>query len=157
MSIDRSETGRDNQECTARALEQAESLRRRGAYAQAIELLGDILRRGESSAVVYYRLGNICVDAGDLQNAERAYEKALEKNPSFTNALHNLAVVYRRQGRISLYVRTIKRSQRMQVGLARDAHAVVDDEQRQAPAWRRAIWLLPMGLAVGIVLWLILR
>lgn len=157
MSIDKPGTRRDDPECTVRALEQAESLRRKGAYAQAREVLGDIIRRGESSAVVYYRLGNTCVDAGDLQSAERAYEKALEQNPAFTNALHNLAVVYRRQGRVSLYVRAIKRSQRMQAGLARDANGTIDGKRRGWRAWRRSAWILPIGLAVGIVLWLILR
>ncbi|MDD5220165.1 MAG: tetratricopeptide repeat protein [Candidatus Bipolaricaulis sp.] len=95
------------------ALEQAEELRQAKAYDEGIRLLNDALAREVDHAVIYFRLGNLYIDQGDLARAERAYLRVLELDPAHDRAKNNLAVVYKRQGKYSLFVRTYKEAQRM--------------------------------------------
>ena len=94
------------------ALERGEALRRSGEVDEGIRVLGDALSYQIQRAAIYFRLGNLYVDKGDLERAEDAYHCALEVDPDHTNALHNLAVVYKRQKRIHLFVKTYKEIQR---------------------------------------------
>jgi len=94
------------------ALERGEALRRSGEYDEGIRILVDALSYRIHRAAIYFRLGNLYVDKGDLERAEDAYNCALEVDPDHANALHNLAVVYKRQKRIRLFVKTYKEIQR---------------------------------------------
>src|SRR5690606_26437724 len=108
-----------NQEARAAvedALEQAERLRKARRYQQGIDLLIDALQYNVQVDKVYYRLGNLFFDAGDLARAEYAYQRAIETNPEHVNAHHNLAVVYRKTGRIHDSVRMRKRATRLEAG-----------------------------------------
>jgi len=93
-----------------RALEEAERLRRERRYQEGIDLLVEALKFGIEKARIYFRLGNIYFDAGDLDRAEYAYLRAIEHDPEHVSAHHNLSVVYRRQGRIGEYVKLRKRA-----------------------------------------------
>ena len=95
------------------AIARADELRRDKQYKEGIALLVEALQYGIEKADLYYRLGNVYFDGGDLGRAEYAYNRSLEVDPKHVNAMHNLAVVYKRQNKISLYVKTFKKSQRM--------------------------------------------
>jgi len=50
----------------------------------------EILRTGESSATLYYNIGNACFKQSDNAHAILNYEKALKLDPSFADARYNL-------------------------------------------------------------------
>lgn len=128
-----------------RALAQAESLRQEKRHNEAIDLLVDVLRYGEEKALVYFRLGNVYFDAGDLARAEYAYGRAIQENPHHASAHHNLGVVYRRQGKISESVKMLKKAQRLEVRYPRKVE--LSPEQKRALSrlsWR--MLLVPLFL-----------
>lgn len=96
------------------ALQQAEIARRERRYDEGIALLLDALELECRTDQVYYRLGNLYFDAGDLARAEYVYRRAIEVNPHHVNAHHNLAVVYKKTGRVHESVRFQKRAVRLQ-------------------------------------------
>ena len=114
--------------CVEEALERAEELRRARSHDEGIHLLVDALQYGLDKARIYYCLGNLYIDAGDLGRAEYAYKRVLEIDPDHVNATHNLAIVYKRQKKISLFVKTYKKAQRMETrrprrgGTSHEAH-----------------------------------
>jgi len=140
------------------SLGKADSLRKKKDYEQAISLLVEALRYGLDKAKIYYRLGNVYIDGGDLARAEYAYNRALEMDPNYVNAMHNLAVVYRRQKRMSLYVKTYKKSQRLSI---KKPHKTEFDPQQKK--WLRGLsrtvffWLLGGTALIVIVVWLLTR
>ncbi len=95
------------------ALQQAEELRQTKRYDEGIQVLNEALKLEIRHATIYFRLGNLYIDQGDLARAERAYLRVLELDPAHDRAKNNLAVVYKRQGKYSLFVRTYKEAQRM--------------------------------------------
>ncbi len=108
-------TPAEQEQFVSEALARAEEHRKRKEFNEGIHLLVEALRYGINKAMIYYRLGNIYIDSGDLSRAEYAYKRALEIDPHHVNAMHNLAIVYKRQGKVSLYVKTYKKSQRMEL------------------------------------------
>jgi len=94
----------------AEALAQSERLRQEKHYQEGIDLLIEALKYGTNKAQIYFRLGNIYYDAGDLAHAEYAYRKAIDHDPQHINAHHNLAVVYKKQGRIAESIKMRKRA-----------------------------------------------
>ena len=56
-------------------------------------------------------LGNLALEAGDVDAAIAAYERALSLNDSFGNAHHNLGVAYRRKGQMGKSVRALRKAQ----------------------------------------------
>lgn len=56
-------------------------------------------------------LGNLALEAGDVDAAIAAYERALALNDSFGNAHHNLGVAYRRKGNVGKSVRALRKAQ----------------------------------------------
>ena len=98
------------------ALEKAEHARRTRQYQQGIDILLDALQYKAQVDMVFYRLGNIYFDSGDLARAEYAYRRAIETNPHHVNAHHNLSVVYKKTGRIHDSVRMRKRAARLEAG-----------------------------------------
>lgn len=95
------------------SIDRARELRKKKEYKEAISLLVDALQYGLEKATIYYHLGNVYIDGEDLARAEYAYNRALEMDPNHINAMHNLAIVYRKQKKMSLYVKTFKKSQRL--------------------------------------------
>lgn len=140
------------------ALAKAEELRRAQRHKEAIDLLVDLLRYGEEKATIYFRLGNIYFDAGDLARAEYAYHRAIQADPRHASAHHNLGVVYRKQGRIAESVKMLKKARRLEM---RYPHPVdLSPEQRKA-LWRLAwpMMLVPFLLVAlfFFLAWLIGR
>jgi tetratricopeptide (TPR) repeat protein len=158
MSTDVLETHEDQMAFVHESLKTAEDLRKKKEYGEAISLLVEALRYGLEKAKIYYRLGNVYVDGGDLSRAEYAYNRALEIDPKHVNAMHNLAVVYRRQKKMSLYVKTYKKSQRL--AIRNPQKTEYDPTQRRRIRRLSGIvflWLLGgVALIAGIV-WLVTR
>ncbi len=95
------------------ALQRSEELRQAKAYDEGIRILNEALAREVDHAAIYFRLGNLYIDRGDLDRAERAYRRVLELDPEHDRAKNNLAVVYKRQGKYYEFVKTYKDAQRM--------------------------------------------
>ncbi|UCF10488.1 MAG: tetratricopeptide repeat protein [Candidatus Bipolaricaulota bacterium] len=115
MQTQELETLAEQERFVREAIEKADEHRKKKRFKEGIDLLVEALRFGLEKETIYFRLGNIYIDAGDLNRAEYAYKRALEVEPHYANAMHNLAIVYKRQKKIDLYVRTYKKSQRMAI------------------------------------------
>jgi tetratricopeptide (TPR) repeat protein len=135
------------------AIVKADGHRKKKEFKDGIELLVEALRFGIEKATIYYRLGNIYVDAGDLNRAEYAYKRALEVDPHYANAMHNLAIVYKRQKKLDLYVRTYKKSQRMAIRYPRSSNLSSEVKSTlRRDAWRLfGIVLVVILAAVAVV------
>lgn len=99
----------------------------------------DALKYRVKRAQIYFRLGNLYFDAGDLARAEYAYKRAIEEDPRHAAAHHNLGVVYRRQGKIGLSVKMLKKARRLELLYPRKVEL--------SPDQKRAV--LRMGLYTG--------
>ncbi len=139
------------------ALTRAEELRRRGKFDEGIHLLVEALKYGIKKEAIYFRLGNIYIDSGDLSRAEYAYKRALEVDPHHVNAMHNLSVVYKRQGKISLFVKTYKKAQRMELRHPRNI-PLSPEEKRHLRLlgirWGLTI-LLGLAAVLAIMYWIL--
>ncbi len=129
-----------------RSVERAERLRREKRYREGIDLLVEALKYGEEKTLIYFRLGNLYFDGGDLARAEYAYKRAIEEDPRHTSAHHNLGVVYRRQNRVSESVRYLKKARRLELRHPRGGK--LTSEQRKAG---KKV-LLPVAAAPALVL-----
>lgn len=151
-------TASARQKLVQEALEQAEELRRRKRHKEAIDLLVELLRYGEEKATIYFRLGNVYFDAGDLARAEYAYQRAIQEDPRHASAHHNLGVVYRKQGKIGESVKMLKKARRLEMRYPRKVE--LSPDQKKA-LWRLAwpMMLVPLGLVVLFFLlaWLVGR
>jgi len=158
MSIEEPRT-REEQEAFVRdALVRSEACRKKKAYKEGISLLVEALKYGIDKEMVYYRLGNIYIDGGDLARAEYAYKRALEVDPHHVNAMHNLAIVYKRQRKVSQFVKTYKKSQRMELRRPRKA----DLSPEQKTRLRRLSLRVVLGFVgafalIAVVLYVVLR
>ncbi len=135
----------------AAALERGEALRRQRCYDEAARILSDALEHRIDRAAIHYRLGNVHVDRGDLAGAEMAYRRALDADPHHANALNNLAVVYKRQNRIGLYVKTYKRALR-EFSKAPNARRAVTTNGRRPALGRTARVVLGVCLAIAVII-----
>jgi tetratricopeptide (TPR) repeat protein len=131
------------------ALERGEALRRSGEVDEGIRVLVDALSYRIRRAAIYFRLGNLYVDKGDLERAENAYNCALEVDPDHANALHNLAVVYKRQKRLHLFVKTYKEVQRRPF---RHSHAPLLRQGGRSFTRSYGFWLLVAVAVAALVL-----
>ncbi len=132
----------DRERICRAALARAEELRRAKRYGEGIELLIEALKYGVEKPAIYFRLGNIYFDAGDLSRAEYAYKRAIEEDPRHALAHHNLGVVYRRQRKIGLSVKMLKKARRLE--LLHPRAADLSPEEKRA--------LLRMGLYTAAVI-----
>ncbi len=140
------------------ALARAEEHRKRKEFKEGIKLLVEALRYGIKKEMIYFRLGNIYIDAGDLSRAEYAYKRALEVDPRHVNAMHNLAVVYKRQGKISLFVKTYKKAQRMELRHPRRVPLSAEEKKRLRMLGLRWSLIAAAGIIIVLgALYLILR
>jgi len=139
------------------ALEQANALREVRDFECAIHVLVQALSHGIETARIYCGLGNVYVDSDDLERAENAYKRALDVEPNFANAMHNLAVIYRRQNRYSLYVRTYKKAQRLSSKpRPEDARSGGATRGRRTRASLFG-WLLGGAIVVAALVWLLIH
>jgi len=140
------------------AIERSDDLRKKGEHKQAISLLVDALRYGMEKATLYYKLGNVYFDQEDLTRAEYAYKRALEMDSKHVNAMHNLAVVYKRQKKMSLYVKTYKKSQRLSLSRPRNPDLSTSQKRRLRFLSGKVFLWIVAGLGVILVIvWLLLR
>jgi len=140
------------------ALVQAEKYRKKKEFKKGISTLVEALRYGIDKAQIYYRLGNIYIDNGDLSRAEYAYKRALDVDSDHVNAMHNLAIVYKRQGKISLFVKTYKKSQRMEVLHPRKTQLGRDQKKRlRRLGTKIMLGMLGVGAIIAIVIFLVFR
>lgn len=138
---------RDEQEAFVRdALDRAEKFRKKKNYKEGISLLVEALKYGIDRAAIYYRLGNLYIDGGDLARAEYAYNRAITVDPKHANAMHNLAIVYKKQKKIPLYIKTYKKSQKMAIRHPRRVD--LSSEQKTGIRWF-SLKLLVGGLIIG--------
>jgi lipoprotein NlpI len=66
-------------------------------------------------------LGNLLLDADDVDAAIEHYESAIAADPDYAVAYLNLSVAYKRCGRIADAVRAMRRSQRIEARAAASA------------------------------------
>lgn len=158
MSTDVRITHDEQSAFVCESLEKADALRKKKEYKEAIALLVEALQYGLDKAKIYCRLGNIYVDGGDLARAEYAYNRALEMDPKYVNAMHNLAVVYRRQKKMTLYVKTYKKSQRLSITNPQKTD-FNPDEKKWIRGLSRSVflWLFGGGALIVIIIWLLVR
>lgn len=154
MSIQEMETLDEQKAAVQEALQRAEALRKKKAYREGIDLLVEVLKYGVNRGMIYYRLGNLYIDGGDLNRAEYAYKRALEVDPHHVNAMHNLAIVYKRQKKVSLYMETYKEAQRMAY-LHRRQSTRLPLEEKHHPR-HLSLQVLLWGIACGAIIILIL-
>jgi tetratricopeptide (TPR) repeat protein len=153
MSIQEPETHEEQEIYVREALQRAEALRKKKAYKEGIDLLVEVLKYGVNREAIYYRLGNLYIDAGDLNRAEYTYKRALEVDPHHANAMHNLAIVYRRQNKTSLFVETYKKSQHMRYLHPRNAEFSPKEKHRLQHLSRKILlWGLAGGAAILILI-----
>lgn len=158
MNNQEPKTYEEQEAFVADALERAEALRKKKDYKAGISLLVEALKYGIDKAMIYYRLGNLYIDGGDLNRAEYAYKRALEVEPHYVNAMHNLAIVYKRQKKISLYVKTYKKSQRMELRYPRNVNLSVKKKNRlRRLSLKVLLWLLAGAGLIALLLFLLLR
>jgi tetratricopeptide (TPR) repeat protein len=67
--------------------------------AEAIDMLGDVVRQRPNDADAHYTLGKALLEKGDLKPAIERLETAIHLDPSQPNAYYQLSLAYRRQGR----------------------------------------------------------
>ncbi|MFW0859177.1 MAG: tetratricopeptide repeat protein [Dehalococcoidia bacterium] len=153
MPIQEVETPEEQEAAVQEVLQRAEALRKKKAYREGIDLLVEVLKYGVNRGMIYYRLGNLYFDGGDLSRAEYAYNRAIEVDPHHANALHNLAIVYKQQKKVSLYVKTYKESQRMvHLHPRQSARLPVEEKCKAHLGLKVLLW----GLAAGGIIILIL-
>ena len=137
------------------AITKSDELRRDKQHKEAITLLVQALQYGIDKANLYYRLGNVYIDGSDLARAEYAYNRALEVDPKHVNALHNLAVVYKRQKKITQYVRTYKKSQRMALRYPKNLDLSKGEKRRiRFLSGRILLWIAGGFGLVALLIWL---
>lgn len=59
-------------------------------------------------------IGNLHLEAGEIESAIAYYQRALRSDPDYATAHHNLAVAYKRLGRTGDAVRELRRAQRLE-------------------------------------------
>jgi tetratricopeptide (TPR) repeat protein len=156
MSTEELKTPEEQAAFVRDALARGEELRKAKSYKEAIALLVEALRYGIDRAPIYYRLGNVYHDAGDLPRAEYAYQRTLVVDPDHVNAMHNLAVVYKKQKKVSLFVKTYKKSQKLELRADRSAVPLSQDQSaRLRRHGRRALVLVAAAAGVIVVILLL--
>lgn len=78
---------------------------------KAKEHFNEAVRRDPRHYRAITNLGNLALEAGDIDTAIEVYERALKLNDDFANAHHNLGVAYRRKGQVSKSVRHLRKAQ----------------------------------------------
>ena len=85
----------------------------RDAFTEAATLRGDY-------APALTNLGNMALEQDDVEGAIQLYRRAIAASPDYPGAHHNLAVAYRRQGRMSESVSEQRSAQRLDRAYSRE-------------------------------------
>ena len=139
-------------------IEEAKQLRKKENYDEGIEKLVDGLKYGVEKSRIYYRLGNTYYDAGELDRAEYAYNRAIEEKENHVNAHHNLAVIYKEQGKIAKSVKQRKKAKKIEMKNPPDVD--LDEEERKSVkkfALKSFLYLIGIVAAVGALVFLIIK
>ncbi|MFB6214675.1 MAG: tetratricopeptide repeat protein [Candidatus Bipolaricaulia bacterium] len=139
----------EREERVSKSLEKAQELREEGNYDRGKDELLDALKLKAKKDQVYYRLGNIFFDSGDLDRAEQAYKKAIEEKEEHANAQHNLAVVYKQQGKISKSIKQRKKANKIELQNPKDPD-LTEEEKSYAKKFAIKFVLLILGGLVGL-------
>ena len=132
------------QEGTARILRN-ESDAARAAFERAVEYDPKHYR-------AITNLGNLSLEAGDVDAAIEAYESALAIEEDFANAHHNLGVALRKKGHVGRSVRSLRRAQK---AMQREQTERARDSVKGIPGVKWGRWIA-IGAAV-ILLYIILE
>jgi tetratricopeptide (TPR) repeat protein len=100
-------------------------------------------------------LGNLELEAGNVDAAIEAYEQALRINDGFANAHHNLGVAYRRKGQVAKSVRHLRKAQSASQRQMRDEARSALSKGAKGQGFKLLRWVFYGGLAV--IVYLILR
>jgi tetratricopeptide (TPR) repeat protein len=106
---------------TRALLAKSRELYERKEFDKADYILRELIERSDGFADVFDMLGVIAHSRGDLVAAARYFERAVALNPSYTDALLNLAVTYNDLGRydaakeIQSKVRTLQQQSPVQI------------------------------------------
>ncbi len=156
--IENPKTLEEQRQFVEQALQQAETFRKKKKYKEGIELLVDALQYDLEKAKIYCRLGNIYFDGDDLARAEYTYKRALDVDSCHVNAMHNLSLIYKKQKKMSQYIKTYKKAQKL--ALTHPRKARLSEDQKQATR-RLARNIFLSGVAViGLIIliaYLVLR
>ena len=79
----------------------------RAAFETAVEI-----RPQFAPALV--NLGNLQLEAGNVEDAIRYYERAVRSDEDYAPAHHNLGIAYKRLGRTADFVRELRRAHRLE-------------------------------------------
>ena len=131
------------------SLEKAKKMREKGNYEEGKEELMNALELDVNRDKVYYRLGNIYFDSGDIDRAEYAYKRSIEENEEHVNAQHNLAVVYRKQGKVGKSIKQRKKANKIELKNPKDPD-LTDEERSYAKKFALKLILLILGGLVGL-------
>lgn len=80
-------------------LQEAKNLFIQGSYKQAESLLNQLILQGQQQAEIYHMLAVIHYDRGQFSKAVKFFKRALEIDPSFTDASLGLAILLNDLGR----------------------------------------------------------
>lgn len=87
---------------------------RRQAWEQAERCFQQAHQLNPTHPAPLTNLGNLRTEQGRLEEALPLYQQALSYDPDYANAHHNLAVAYRRLGRLDDAVRHLKQVHRLE-------------------------------------------
>lgn len=148
----------EKKEKVQQATNQAKQLREEKKYEEGIEKLVNALQLDVNKDKIYYRLGNIYFDSEDFDRAEYAYNRAIEENEDHVNAQHNLAVVYRKQGRVSKSVKQRKKAKKVELNNPRNPD-LTEEETKYAKRFALRLILVIIGgiVGLGLLIYLISR
>lgn len=121
----------------------AKTAREERRYAEAIGILQTAMASRQQLDALYYQLGNVYYDAGDLDAAEQAYRRVIELNPNHVNAHHNLGVLLKRTGRLGEAVQVRRRGLRIKLSGAQP-----DRQQRRRGSNHRFRIAALLGLSL---------
>lgn len=151
-------TRKEKEEKVEEIIEKAKGLRKRDEYDEAIDILVDGLKYEVFKEKIYYRLGNIYYDADELDRAEYAYERAIEEKENYVNAQHNLAVVYKDQGKIAKSVKQRKKAKKIEMKNPPDVD--LDEGERKYAksfALKSILYILGFLAVGGAIIFLIVK
>lgn len=78
---------------------EAQNLFESGKYNQAESLLNQLILRNHKEPLIFHMLGTIYYDRGKFNKAVRAFKRALEIDPGFTDASVGLSIILNDLGR----------------------------------------------------------
>ncbi|HET9481789.1 MAG TPA: tetratricopeptide repeat protein [Candidatus Polarisedimenticolia bacterium] len=103
----------------ARLAERGVLLLRLNRAAEALASLEEARRLGATSAVLHYNLGLAHSRNSNDDEAERAYRRALKRNPLFDEAWHNLGLLLERRGDRAGALNALQRAVDLAAGASR--------------------------------------